>query len=48
MLGLSGCPISMIRGARVSGGTGLIYGSLTANKNDLYLLSTPNSKSLKI
>lgn len=30
------------------GGTDLIYGSLTANKNDLYVLSTPNSKSLKI
>ena len=26
------------------GGTGLIYGSLTANKNDLYVLATPNSK----
>ena len=30
------------------GATGLIYGSLTANKNDLYVLATPNSKSLKI
>ena len=26
------------------GATGLIYGSLTANKNDLYVLATPNSK----
>ena len=30
------------------GATGLIYGSLTANKSDLYVLATPNSKSLKI
>ena len=26
------------------GATGLIYGSLTANKSELYVLSTPNSK----
>ena len=26
------------------GATGLIYGSLTANKSDLYVLATPNSK----
>ena len=26
------------------GATGLIYGSLTANKSDLYVLTTPNSK----
>ena len=30
------------------GGTRLIYGSLTANKSDFYVLATPNSKSLKI